>query len=76
MDGLVANAAGPAAVAAAMPEAGLMTYEHLAWAKTVSARAVRRSMRDPLPGCVLYEIAQHTNQPKTASSSEAASLRS
>ena len=60
---LVARAAGPGGVAAAVPEAGLMADEDLAGAEAVPVRASRRRVGDPLPGRGLYQLAQHDEKP-------------
>jgi hypothetical protein len=51
---LVACAAGPGGVSAAVAEAGLMPYEYFAGAEGVPVRASRRRVGDPLPGRGLY----------------------
>ena len=48
---------GPCGVPAAVAEASLMTDQHLAGAKPVAVRAVRRWVGDPLPGRGLYQFA-------------------
>jgi hypothetical protein len=55
---LIACAARPGGVAAAVTEAGLMADQDLARAKGVSVRAVRRRVSDPLPRSGLHEVAQ------------------
>ena len=60
---LVARAAGPRGVPAAVPEAGLMADEDLAGAEAVPVRASRRRVGDPLPGRGLYQLAQHDEKP-------------
>ena len=59
VDGLVACAAGPGGVAAAVTEASLITDEHPAGAELVAVRAPRRRVGDPLPGRGLYHLARH-----------------
>ena len=56
---LVACAARPGGVAAAVPETGLMTDEDLAGAEGVPVGASCRRVGDPLPGRRLYQLAQH-----------------
>ena len=56
---LIACAAGPGGVAAAVPEAGLMTDQHLIRAERVSARASRRWMGgSTLSGSSLQQLAE------------------
>ena len=50
VDGLIACAACPCGVPAAVAEAGLVPDEHLSGAEPVPVRAVRRRVSDPLPG--------------------------
>ena len=50
----VASAAGPRRVAAAIPEARLMTDMHLTGAELVAVWASRRRASDPRPGGGLY----------------------
>jgi len=57
--GLVACAARPGGVPAAVAEAGLMADQDLARAKGVAVRAARRRVGDPLSVRGLYEFAQH-----------------
>ena len=47
--GLVAGAAGPGGVSAAVAEAGLMADEDLAGAEPVTVRAVQPWVGDPVP---------------------------
>ena len=55
IDDGVADSAVPAGVpAAAVTKARLMADEHLAGSEPVAAWAVRRRVRDPLPGRGLY----------------------
>ena len=56
---LIAGAARPSGVPAAVAEAGLMPDEDLAGAERVAVRASRRWVGHPLPAEVLHEIAQH-----------------
>jgi hypothetical protein len=56
---LVACAAGPGGVSAAVAEARLMTHQDLVGAEGVSVWASRRWVRDPLPGRGLRQLAQH-----------------
>jgi hypothetical protein len=70
---LIACAARPGGVSAAVTETGLIADEDLAGAQRVTVGASRRRVGDPLPGRGLYQLAQHTNQPKTAAASPASS---
>ena len=63
---LVAGAAGPGGVSAAMSEAGLMPYEHFAGAEGVPVGASCRWVGDPLPGRGLYKFAQHDHKRRSA----------
>jgi len=56
---LVACAARPRGVSAAVPETSLMTNEDLVWPERVPVRASCRRVRDPLPACCLHQLAQH-----------------
>jgi hypothetical protein len=56
---LIARAACPRGVAAAVTEARLMAHQHLLWTESVPVRAARRWVSDPLPGRGLYQLAQH-----------------
>src|SRR5882762_4785075 len=56
---LVAGAARPGGVAAAVTEASLIAHERPAGAELVAVGASRRRMDDPLPGRGLYKLAQH-----------------
>jgi len=56
---LVACAARPCGVAAAVAEARLVADEHLAGAERVPVLAAGRWVGDPLPARGLHEIAQH-----------------
>ena len=51
---LIATAARPGRVAAAVPEARLMPHEDLAGAERVAVGASRRRVGDPLPGRGLH----------------------
>jgi hypothetical protein len=62
---LIACAARPCGVPAAMAEARLMTDQHLAGTKPVPVRASCRRVGDPLPGRGLQPLAQHNYKPKT-----------
>ena len=68
---LIAGAAGPRGVPAAVPEAGLITDEHLAGAELVTVRATRRQVGDPLPGRRLHQLAQHDYEANRADSHRA-----
>jgi len=50
--------------ATAVPEAGLMAYQHLPGAEGVPVGAAHRRGDDPLPGRGLYQLAQHTYKAK------------
>jgi hypothetical protein len=54
---LVAGAACPGGVPAAVAKAGLMSNEDFAGAEGVPVRASRRRSSDPLPGCCLHQLA-------------------
>jgi len=56
---LVACAAGPSRVAAAVTEAGLVTDMDLAGAECVSVWPARRRVGDPLAVGRLHQIAKH-----------------
>ena len=56
---LIACAASPSGVPAAVPEAGLMTNEDLTGAELVAVGESRRWVGDPLPGRCLDQLAQH-----------------
>jgi hypothetical protein len=59
---LIAGAADPCGVPAAVAEAGLMTDENLAWAESMPVGAARRWVDDPRLGR-LYQLAQHDYKP-------------
>jgi hypothetical protein len=59
VDGLIACAARPGGVPAAVTEAGLTADQDLARAKGVAVRASRRRVGDPLLGRRSYKLAQH-----------------
>jgi hypothetical protein len=40
-----------------------MAHKHRAGAELVTVGAARRRVGDPLPGCRLHELAQHTLKP-------------
>ncbi len=61
---LIAYAAGPGGVTAAVAEAGLMTDEDLTGAEAVAVGASRRRVDDPLAGRRLYKFAQHAYKPR------------
>ena len=63
---LIACAAGPCGVSAAVAETGLMPYEDLVGSECVSVRAMRGRVGDPVPGRRLHELAQHNYKPMTA----------
>jgi hypothetical protein len=73
IDGPLAGAAGPWAVAAAVAEAGLMPYEDQVRAETVPVGAVAGRVGNPLPGRGLYQLAQH-DRSLIATEGRAASL--
>ena len=56
---LIAAAARPGGVPAAVAEAGLMTHQDLVGAEGVAVGAVRGWVIDPLPGRGLHALAQH-----------------
>ena len=58
---LIARAAGPGGVAAAVAEARLVANEHLIGAELVTVRASRRRVGDPLAVRGLYEITEHNS---------------
>jgi hypothetical protein len=59
---LVAGAADPGGVPAAVTEAGSMAYKNFARAEAVTVRASRRRVGDPLPGGGPYELAEHAQK--------------
>jgi len=56
---LVTGAARPRGVAAAVPEARLMTNQDLVRAEGVAVGAVGGRLRHPLPAAGLHEVADH-----------------
>ena len=56
---LVACAAGPGGVSAAVAEAGLVPDQHLVGSEDVPVGASARRVGDPLPTGGLYQLAQH-----------------
>jgi len=56
----IALSACPGGVSAAVPEAGLMTYQHLARAEGVAVEASRRGWGDPLPSGIWDEASAST----------------
>jgi hypothetical protein len=58
----IALSTGPGGVAAAVPEAGLMTDEDFTGSELVPVGASARWAGDPLPGRRLHQIAQHLVQ--------------
>ena len=73
---LIACAAGPGGVPAAVAEAGLMADEDLAGAELVPVRASRRWVGDPLPGRGLHELAQHDDEANRVDSQREVQLAS
>ena len=63
VDGVIACAAGPCCVGAAVSEAGLMTDQDFTGSELVPVGASRRRVGDPLPGRGLYQLAQHDEKP-------------
>jgi hypothetical protein len=61
---LVACAARPRGVPAAVTEAGLVAEQDLVRAEGVTVGAARRWLRDPLPGRGLHQLAQHACKPR------------
>ena len=61
---LIACAAGPGGVPAAVPEAGLMTNQDFTGAEGVAIGAARW-VGDKLPGRGLHWVAQHNQKPMT-----------
>ena len=68
---LIACAARPGCVPAAVTEASLMTDENLSGAELVTVQATRRQVRHPLPGRGLYKLAQHDYEANRADSHRA-----
>ena len=60
--GVVARAAGPGGVSAAVPEAGFVADEDLVGAEAVPVRAPSRWVGDPLPARGLHQLAQHSQK--------------
>jgi hypothetical protein len=56
---LVASAAGPGGVSAAVAEASLVADQDLVGAEGVAVGAVRGWVSDPLPGRGLHQLARH-----------------
>jgi hypothetical protein len=56
---LITHPAYPWGVSAAVTEAGLVTHENPAGTELVPVRAATRRVGNPLPGCGLYQLAQH-----------------
>jgi len=63
---LIAGAAMPGGVSAAVAEARLVTHENFAGAKWVSVGAARRWVGDPFPGRSVNQLAQHNTIPMAA----------
>ena len=61
---LIAYAAGPGGVPAAVAETGLMSHQDLVRPRALGA--MRGRVGDPISGRFSYELAQHNYKPMTA----------
>jgi hypothetical protein len=63
---LIARAARPRGVPAAVPKAGLVTHEHRAGAKVVAAWAMHGWSGDPMPAAIPNQIADSGHESRLA----------